>query len=70
MNTGIVADLLNAGLSAAQGNFEEAILGVVAAIPALGTVLLPLKWVQKGLKIPGIEKSIKWIKKAIDAFTR
>ena len=67
---GIIADLLNAGLSAAQEKYDEAILAVVAAIPALGTALLPLKWVKKGMKIPGIEKSMVWINKAIEAFTR
>tara|TARA_B110000090_G_scaffold199600_1_gene239688 strand:+ start:439 stop:900 length:462 start_codon:yes stop_codon:yes gene_type:complete len=67
---GIIADLLNAGLSAAQEKYDEAILAVVAAIPVLGTALLPLKWVKKGMKIPGIEKSMVWINKAIEAFTR
>ena len=67
---GLVADLLNAGISAIQGDIIQAVLSVAASIPAVGTLLLPMKWVQKSLKIPGISKATKWIKKGIDAFER
>ena len=58
---GIVADLLNAGLAAAREQWSDAIIGVVASLPALGSMFAPMKWIEKGvIKVSG--KFQKWSK--------
>ena len=62
---GIVADLMNAGLAAVRKEWIDAVLGVVAAIPVLGTVFAPLKWIEKGA-IVAKGKFAKWGRAMID----
>lgn len=62
---GIIADLMNAGLAAAREEWIDAVLGVVAAIPVLGTVFAPLKWIEKGV-IVAKGKFAKWGRAMID----
>jgi hypothetical protein len=66
----ILSDLLNAGISAARRNFADAIMDVVVAIPAIGTALLPVKWVDKMKGVTKLKYIFKWATKAKLGLTR
>lgn len=71
---GAVPDLLNAAISACRGNWAEAGLSVIAAVPGIGDVAAGVKVVNKGVKMTKaaqkVEKTAevgKGVKKATKA---
>ena len=67
---GLLADLLNAGISAARGAILDAIMDVVVALPAIGTALLPVRWVDKIKDTLKMKFILDWATKAKKGFTR
>jgi RHS repeat-associated protein len=60
---GIIPDILHAGISTGRGNWADAGLSAVAAIPILGQVSTGAKWAKKGAKIYKGAKSVtEWQK--------
>ena len=67
---GLLADLLNAGISAARGAILDAIMDVVVALPAIGTALLPVRWVDKIKDTLKMKFILDWATKAKKGFTK
>lgn len=61
---GIVPDLLNAGISASRGNYGEAAMSLIAAIPVIGEAGGLGKIGYKISKFSKFCKECKWIKRA------
>lgn len=53
---GAIPDLLNAGISALRGNWTEAGLSVLAAVPIIGDVAAGAKMAKRGMKIAKMAK--------------
>ena len=53
---GAIPDLLNAGISALRGNWAEAGLSVLAAVPIIGDVAAGAKMAKRGMKIAEMAK--------------
>lgn len=67
---GAIPDLLNAGISALRGNWNEAGMSLLAALPVIGDAAAAAKLAQKGIKAAKTTKALESTSKITDKYQR